>query len=96
MTSHPGEDELTLRWSELPAEARVRELRQQYRTAIAAMQRGADFEAHRARADAAVSALRAELYGTTSGRQEHERLEQRLQALVDRERARWAPEGGVQ
>jgi hypothetical protein len=92
--SHAGEDELTMRWADLSAEARVRELRQQYRAAMDGMGRGEGWNAHRAHADAALSALRAELYATPSGRKEHERLEKRYQAAVDRERARSASEGG--
>lgn len=82
-----------MRWNELSPEARARELRQQYGVAVAAMQSGTDFHANRAKADAAVSALRAEMYGTPSGRKEHERLEQRLEALVERERDRSVPGG---
>jgi hypothetical protein len=88
VTSLPGEDELTSRWAALSPEERARELRGQYREALGAMRRGADFQSNRAIAEAAVSALRAELYGTPAGREDHERLEQGLQALVERERGR--------
>jgi len=84
--SLPGEDELTLRWSEISADDRARELREQYVAALDEMERGANFETNRARADAAVTGLRAELYGSMSGREEHQRLERRLQLLVERER----------
>lgn len=80
-----------MRWSELSSDARARELRKQYRAAVDAMQRGEDFDGNRARADAAVSALRAELYGTPSGREEHQKLEGRLQALVELEQSKRMP-----
>ena len=81
-----GEDEISRRWDELQPSARVAELRAQFETAKIMLRRGEDLLAQRARADAALSALRAELYATPHGRREHQRLEAELDALLRRER----------
>ncbi|MBL4684921.1 MAG: hypothetical protein JKY37_10055 [Nannocystaceae bacterium] len=51
------------------------------------MEGGGVWRLEHARADAALTALRAELYATAKGRAEHLRLERRLEALVDGARA---------
>ena len=76
--AHAGESSLSERWDEIAPAERVAALRGQLRVAMTRLHDGHDLERTRAQADAALSALRAELYPTEAGRREHERLERAL------------------
>lgn len=79
----PGEDPLSLRWDDLTGPERVGELLEAYRLALAQMRKGEDWSSAHSRADAALSALRGELYATRRGRTQHQRLERQLEELVE-------------
>ena len=76
---HEGEDDLSQRWDELPPAQRVAELHRQFRRGVEGMQRG-DGEGSSSHSDAvaALTGLRAELYGSEEGRRQHEALEREL------------------
>lgn len=98
VNDHPGEDELTLRWDELPRSGRVMALTQRFKTALRAIQQGGDLDdldRNRAEADAALAALRAEMYADPAGRDEHRRLEQQLEAMEEKTRGAQAVTMGV-
>jgi hypothetical protein len=81
----PGEDELSARWDGLAPNERTRELRTRIEIAIAAMRKGENRQVHAAVADTALTALRAELYSTAEGREQHQRLEEQVDVFRRRE-----------
>jgi hypothetical protein len=82
---HHAEDQLSVAWDGLSSETRTRELRSRFESAVKELRRGKDITRNRARADDALSGLRAELYGTDSGRRAHTSMEQQLDAALRRQ-----------
>lgn len=83
-----GEDERSALWDNLTREQRIDASRRDLSEALASMRRGDGGAGARAKADSALTVLRAELHATRQGRIEHRRLELEVEALVDAERAR--------
>ena len=88
-----GEQPLSQRWDSLSPQQRIDELETQLHGALLAIDRNQDVVIQRARADAALSALRGELYSTEAGRARYQMLEQDLDAANERHRIRARKEG---
>ena len=71
-------------------------LTKRFNAALQAIQRGGDLDRNRAEADAALAALRAEMYADPAGRDEHRRLEQQLEATEEKTRGARAATKGAQ
>ena len=75
----PGEGVIDLKWDAMSNDARIRHLRAEFESAVEALEEGKDPAGHRRVAESALSALRAELYVSESGRNLHLAYEDRLE-----------------
>ncbi|MBX7079430.1 MAG: hypothetical protein K1X88_09610 [Nannocystaceae bacterium] len=86
-THEDGESSLTLRWNELAPAERLRVLQDDFEQAVGELEepRRAEREQVEAQrvAEAALSAMRAELYDSERGRALHQRKEARLERAVE-------------
>ena len=77
----PGPDELP-NWDEAPSDDRLKVLEERFAVALAALEAGSPRTQHVVKAQAALTAMRAELYGTASGRARHRRHELQLERAL--------------
>lgn len=80
----PGPDELP-NWDEVPSDDRLKVLEGRFAVAIAALEAGSPRAEHEVKAQAALTAMRAELYGTPSGRARHRGHEFQLERALGEE-----------
>lgn len=73
---------MTARWDALPPATRLHRLQRDFEAAIEAYEDDGD-AAQRGAAEAALTAMRSELYGSARGRALHLEYEQRLEQATD-------------
>lgn len=76
------QSELEDAWDELPHEARLSTLEREFDEVVEALEAGDGSPVVVARAQGALSELRAQMYSTTEGRAKHQALEERLEGLM--------------
>lgn len=79
-----GEDDLSATWDLLSPHERLEASRLELAAALDSMRRGDVGPRVRAKADASLTVLRAEMYSTDAGRAEHRRLEAEVDGFLRR------------
>lgn len=80
-------DPETMRWNAMAPAERINELAESFRQAINDLQSGREVDRNLEIAEAALTALRSELYASPAGRKRHQDMEAELDEIVRRRRA---------